>query len=716
MAKRALSHLALWTVGALSLLLLCARAACPELCDCPRAHHVLCANRGLRAVAEGSRNLTRLELQFNQIQRLHPKAFRKLVELEELYLGHNRISVLQPGTFRHLQNLRVLHVNDNQLRVLTGEEFGKLKRLVRLRLDKNTLELLSESVFQHFSSLMFLQLEFNQLRHIHHRMLQNLTKLHFLNLSHNKLMQLHEPSLFSRLRSLNTLLLSGNHITHIGARVFHNLRKLTKLSLSNNYILRLENHTLKGLARLRELALDNNKLTDIPAGALEPLTRLERLDLSNNRIVRMDSAVFSRLSRLAVLDLSNNRLRRISGHALASNPALFRLELSGNQWSCDCHMERLKAWMAEMRTRGKLVSALVRCQYPPTLEGKYLEHVSDTELLADWSGSGNCPAETRGSEAQEAEERLKRGRNSVEDMATQKNPMTELRPALSDTESARSSSALVETPATKTFSIGTWKPNDAGTRAGSAPDLKHHAAVSVVVSDACQLNRYITNVSAYSVTFDSITVSWSTPADTCTAPGQTLMFRILFDRFGQPDRFPRYVYTEGSARTVMLRELRPDSTYITCVESVVGGALCHMAPRDHCTGFVTTSPPSAQSDIKLQHVTAAMLATNALLILLVGGVWLGRVIRRRIKSRKSAAHTHVRHMYSTRRPFRAAMATTCVSSEFSGYQSGPRAEDGDLIQFPVERFFDGREEDFSLLVGVWYQLLMDRYAESVIEE
>lgn len=108
MAKRALSHLALWKAGALSLLLLCARAACPELCECPRAQHVLCANRGLRAVPESSRpvrvlglagnlignvsalalarygHLTRLDLQFNQIRRVHPKAFETLLELEEL--------------------------------------------------------------------------------------------------------------------------------------------------------------------------------------------------------------------------------------------------------------------------------------------------------------------------------------------------------------------------------------------------------------------------------------------------------------------------------------------------------------------------------------------------------------------------------------------------------------------------------------------------------
>ncbi|XP_053469195.1 TLR4 interactor with leucine rich repeats [Ictalurus furcatus] len=728
MAKRALSHLALWKAGALSLLLLCARAACPELCECPRAQHVLCANRGLRAVPESSRpvrvlglagnfignvsalalarygHLTRLDLQFNQIRRVHPKAFETLLELEELYLGHNLISTLHPGTLGPLQKLTVLFSNDNDLRELTGDTFGKLGSLVRLRLDKNAIELLSESVFQHVSSLMFLHLESNQLRHIHHRAFYSLTKLQFLNLSDNKQTQLRHRTLFSQLRSLLTLLLSRNQITHIGSHVFQNLKKLTKLSLSTNNILRLENDTLKGLVRLQELAIDGNKLTEIQAGVLEPLTRVERIDLSDNRIAHIDPAAFARLARLRVLDLSNNRLRRISGGAFASNAALFQLELSGNQWKCDCQMEKLKDWMAETRARGKLLTALVRCDRPPALEGKYLEHVNGTELL---NGSGYCRADDEEDmmEAQEppgvTEDMLKRGgdketardaQGSHKNLTVKRKMEVKLRPAPSASAKVSSSSALLGTLTTKTFpsteeNISTWELSDAPQN-----HVEHHAAVRVAVTDACQFNRrYIVNVGVHNVSFDSSTVSWSTPADAHTAQAHALMFRILFDRFGHSVRFPRYVYTDGSARAVTLRELRPDSTYITCVESVVGGALCQVAPRDHCAGFVTTSPESV---VELQHVTAAVLAVNALLILSVGGVWLWRVLRRRIKTRKSSAHTHVRHMYSTRRPFRSAMAATCVSSEFSGYQSGrPLAEEGDLIQFPVDRFYDSRDDN-----------------------
>lgn len=708
MAKRALPHLALLATSALSLLLLCARAACPELCECPRAQHVLCANRGLRAVPSSSQSvrvlglagnfignvsaqalarygqLIRLELQFNQIQRVHPKAFEKLVDLEELYLGHNQISMLHPGTFGPLQRLAVLYGNDNDIRELTGETFGKLETLVRLRLDKNAIELLNEPVFKHLSSLMFLHLESNQLRHIHRKAFSSLTKLQFLNLSDNKQTQLRERSLFSQLRSLVTLLLSGNQITHIGNHMFQNLRKLTRMSLSNNNIARLENETLKGLACLRELELDGNELTEIQAGVLEPLTRIERLDLSDNRITCVDPAAFTRLARLRVLDLSNNQLRRISGAAFAANSALFQLDLSGNEWRCDCRMETLKEWMAEAHAHGKLLTALVRCHHPPSLEGKYLDRVNHTELLVGWNGSEQCRPDDH-AEAMEA-----RGAE------------------------ASSSSPLLGTLTIKTFplmeeNISTWELNDAlqspgsESRVDSAPQkrLEHHAARGVEVTDACQFNRrYITNVSVHKVTFDSSTVSWSTRADPHTAQGQALVFRILFDRFGLSVRFPRYVYAHSSARAVTLQELRPDSTYIACVESVVGGALCQVAPRDHCTGFVTTSP-SADSDVNLQQVTAALLAANVLLILLVGVVCLGRVVRRRIKARKSSEHSHVRHMYSSRRPFRSAMATTCVSSEFSGYQCGRAlAEEGDLIQFPVDRFYDSsctRRDDGSVI-------------------
>lgn len=165
----------------------------------------------------------------------------------------------------------------------------------------------------------------------------------------------------------------------------------------------------------------------------------------------------------------------------------------------------------------------------------------------------------------------------------------------------------------------------------------------------------------------------------------------MYDRFGSPDRFPRYVYTQGTARSVTLRELGSEVTYMICVEGVVGRSVCQVAPRDHCVGLVTLPAgvgPGWPLTSDLQLLTLATLAGNMALLLAIGGIWLGRRLRRRLQRRKSAVH--VRHMYSTRRPFRSALAT---STDFASYQSSRGARlaphgEGDLIEFPCDRFLD----------------------------
>ncbi|KAK1804778.1 hypothetical protein P4O66_003627 [Electrophorus voltai] len=468
--------------------------------------------------------------------------------------------------------------------------------------------------------------------------------------------------------------LDGNQIRHVGNHMFQNLKKLTKLSLSNNKIYRVDGGAFKGLSRLKELMIDSNELMEIPAGLLDPLERIEHLDLSDNQISSVDAAAF--------------------GHLI--------LDLNGNNWTCDCRMGKLKSWM--------------------------------TALLPGGNHSGFCgadyqtePLESRGAGLLETlvtkEEKPRTGEDhkavTVVD-AEDKPPLQRRRkwsrprlhaPPSNSGHSGKTSPLLDLVGALTTKAPPTLREKGVGDsvasprtgtlgRIESSGQVKHQEVRSEL--DSCQFNRnHIMNVSVDSITHGEARVRWSIVSDPKAAAGRTLLFRVLFDRFGRPVRFPRYVYTDGETRAVTLQELRPDSTYIACVESVVGGVLCQVAPRDHCAGFVTTVP-SPVGGVKLQHVTVVALVANAVLLLLVGGVWLGRLLRKRLQSRKSAGHVHVRHMYSTRRPFRSTMATTCVSSEFSGYQSGrPLAEEGDLIQFPGDRFFEGcltrRDNDLQLL-------------------
>ncbi|XP_071383905.1 TLR4 interactor with leucine rich repeats [Centroberyx affinis] len=795
---------------------------CPDRCDCQHPQHLLCTNRGLRTVPKTATrvpeevlvfslggnfignisafdftrysNLIRLNLQYNQIQTIHPKAFEKLSKLEELYLGHNLLPTIPTGTLQPLKKLTILYSNNNDIKKITPELFANLDSLVKLRLDGNAIELLQDSVFKSLTNLHYLHLESNQLQHIHRNAFSKLTNLRFLNLAHNKQSAVRNVFTFSQLKVLTTLLLSENEIQYIGNHVFQNLKKLSKLSLSNNKISRLDSGALKGLSSLREFLIDGNELEEIPAALLDPLERIEELDFSRNRISTVDSLAFTQLKHLRVLKLKNNFLTSLSGDIFALNNVLYDLDLHGNNWTCDCRLEELKRWMTSAHSQGKLLTVFVQCHHPATLRGKYLDNVNSSQLqpLGNWThlcGSQAGPEESRGGgvlekevedrgggegdatlqeetgqkggegqmqkeeEVEETEagdlnrtgegsregvmrrEGEKRKREGQEEVGIQgdqggpevaetspsverKKPKKESVSPRSRAKGRRRSNAILRTdpPAFSTLTTPgltgnhDGHPDDPNTglttaspvQSGEKFDLLRSGQEEAlpVITDPCVFNRhFITNVSVDQITSSTVTVHWTTREHHRYTPGpgpgiDEVHYRVLFDRFGTQDRFPRYVYAHGAARSVTLRELTSDVTYMVCVEGVVGGSVCQVAPRDHCAGLVTLPEGRSRGGgltSDLQLVTVATLAGNAVLLLVIGGVWLGRSLKRRLQKRKSAVH--VRHMYSTRRPFRPAMATAAVSTDFTCYQSSrpPRLgplEEGDLIEFPCDRFLD----------------------------
>ncbi|CAL8294470.1 unnamed protein product [Merluccius merluccius] len=707
-------------------------SACPDRCDCQHARHLSCANRGLRAVPraapgvptgehegeEGERggllvvslggnfivnvsasdfagygDLVRLNLQFNRIQSVHPRAFDALAELEELYLGHNLLATVPPETLRPLKKLTVLYANHNGIETLTAELFADLRSLVKLRLDGNAIGMLQDSVFASLVNLHYLHLEHNRLRHIHAHAFSQLAKLRFLNLAHNKQSSLRDVVLFSRLRALSTLLLSDNDIRHVGNSVFQHLERLSKLSLSNNRISRLDGGALRGLTGLRELLMDGNELEEIPAGLLDPLARVEELDFSGNRISRVDAPAFSRLRHLRVLRLRDNRLSSLSGDVFALNGVLYDLDLHGNNWTCDCRLEELKRWMATAHSRGKLLTVFIQCGQPATLKGKYLDYVNSSQLLSLGNRTHACedragPEESRGGEVLEREVGEGHGNQGEAGGWQGGGYRDDHRPV-----------ALTDTPAS--FDL---------LRAGQEDEPLP------LIADPCVFNRhFITNVSVDQITSSTVRVHWTARAHHRYSAygdgggggrgggggggGAEVHYRVLYDRFGTPDRFPRYVYAPGAARSVTLRELSADVTYMACVEGVVGGAPGGAAAAGRDRGGGGGGGWGLGADLHL--ITVATLVGNGVLLLVFGGVWLGRSLRRRAQRRKSAVH--VRHMYTSRRPFRHDMGNNAASSssaagaassaDFTGYQCSrpPRLgplEEGDLIEFPCDRFLD----------------------------
>ncbi|XP_038626087.1 TLR4 interactor with leucine rich repeats [Tachyglossus aculeatus] len=783
---------AAWPVRPLLLLLLlvgCVRSLCPERCDCQHPQHLLCSNRGLRAVPTTGAlpspqavltyslggnfiaNLTasdfprlaqlrRLDLQFNQLRSLHPQAFERLSQLEELYLGNNLLRGLAPGTLRPLGRLRVLCLNGNALGRLSRGSFDGLGSLVKLRLDGNALAALPDSALAPLGNLLYLHLESNRLRSLGRHAFSRLGRLRFLNLSGNELQpSLRHPAAFAPLRALTTLVLSANGLRQLGGGAFRHLPRLAQLFLGGNRLAQLAPEAFLGLGALRELRLDGNRLSRLPPALLAPLRSLEVLDLSRNALSALHPAAFGPLARLRELSLRDNALSWLSGDTFAASPALHSLDLDGNVWTCDCRLRGLKRWMGAWHSQGRLLPVFVRCRNPPALSGKYLDYLDDLQLrngscpdassvvpspssssspprpTADPAGrvegTGASPSGGTGERPQPLQGAPPPGGTGERPQGARPPGGTREQPPRRGLSGAvpghnRSDSGPLgparrpppsepkekaEAPPPTARAAGGSAPPPAGFPSAGGAGPRSPPTAPPLVSDPCDFNKFILcNLTVEAVGPDTATVRWAVRDHRSPRPPGAARFRLLFDRFGQRPPFQRFVYLPERSAAATLRELRGDTPYLVCLEAVVGGRVCPVAPRDHCAGLLTPPEPPAAGivagAVDYRLLTVALLAVNALL----GGVALGafgwRWLRgRRRGRRKAAGPGPVRHVYSTRRPLRSA--GTGVSADFSGFQPHrPRPAavaaaacalgEADLIEFPCDRFGDsagGRRED-----------------------
>ncbi|XP_051021365.1 LOW QUALITY PROTEIN: leucine-rich repeat-containing protein 53-like [Acomys russatus] len=172
------------------------------------------------------------------------------------------------------------------------------------------------------ANLALLSLSRNSIYGIQEGSLHGLTKLRTLSLGNN-----HIPSsslsdhTFSKLRSLQVLVLSSNAFRTLRAAWFRNTKALNRLLLDGNQITNLTGSSFRGanLHRLRHLDLSNNFISFIE-NAFQPLPQLQEVDLSRNMLAYMPDA-FTPLKQLSLLSLE------------------------GNQWSCTCDLYPLARFL-----------------------------------------------------------------------------------------------------------------------------------------------------------------------------------------------------------------------------------------------------------------------------------------------------------------------------------------------------------------------------------
>nr|AAX77057.1 variable lymphocyte receptor [Lethenteron appendix] len=111
--------------------------ACPSQCSCDQTT-VQCHSRRLTSVPAGIPTTTHyLGLNSNQITKLEPGVFDRLVNLQQLWLEYNQLTSLPAEVFDKLTQLSILNIHTNQLKSIPRGAFDNLKSLTGIWLSDN---------------------------------------------------------------------------------------------------------------------------------------------------------------------------------------------------------------------------------------------------------------------------------------------------------------------------------------------------------------------------------------------------------------------------------------------------------------------------------------------------------------------------------------------------------------------------------------------------
>ncbi|XP_062416879.1 matrix-remodeling-associated protein 5 [Pungitius pungitius] len=209
---------ALHSVLVLMILPPVASVHCPRPCSCPQPSELHCTFRSLITIPTAvSRDVERMNLGFNSINKITDKSLAGLRKLELLMVHGNDIHSLPHGVFKDLTSLQMLKMSYNKLKEINRNTLQGLWALARLHLDHNRLEFIHPDAFQGLTSLRLLQLEGNQLQQLHPATFTTFTLMghfHFSTLRHlylsdNRLTSL-PSALVATMQQLENLYLHGN--------------------------------------------------------------------------------------------------------------------------------------------------------------------------------------------------------------------------------------------------------------------------------------------------------------------------------------------------------------------------------------------------------------------------------------------------------------------------------------------------------------------------
>ncbi|XP_072932806.1 toll-like receptor Tollo [Epargyreus clarus] len=279
----------------------------------------------------GLLSLQVLNISSNFMNTIPPELFADTKLLKQINLSNNTITVLPPGLFGGLEQLQILDLSRNDLtsQWINKGTFVGLLRMVILNLSYNRLSKIDRYIFQDLYSLQKLNLEHNEITSIEEHAFVELRNLHSLTLSNNKLLHIH-THLFNDLHVLHELFIDNNKIKHIDDTAFDNMTTIEDLSLNDNFLSSIPS-SIRKLRSLRSLDIGNNNITHLNRENFRGLTELFGLRLVDNKVTYLNDDTFEHLLQLQVLNLASNNIKHVAPGCFRKNINLKLLRMDGNE-------------------------------------------------------------------------------------------------------------------------------------------------------------------------------------------------------------------------------------------------------------------------------------------------------------------------------------------------------------------------------------------------
>ncbi|XP_050719955.1 leucine-rich repeat-containing G-protein coupled receptor 5-like isoform X3 [Eriocheir sinensis] len=269
-------------------------------------------------------SVIKLDLSFNNLTELLPRALTPFPALQTLILSSNRIQRIAPGAFHSLK-IEVLHLDDNSLSSL--EEVDLPSGLRELSLEKNSLATLPPSLTS-LNGLQTLNIASNRLSALKDGDLRGLHNLLILSLHHNNISTV-EDKAFIRMKNLEILNLEQNRLSKMPPVVPH-CPKLRQLLLGHNRLSYVSEKALAGLKRLQEVTLQFNPIRTVHHRAFSNLTALTKLILKESKELQ-EFPDLNGTHSLEDLRIDRSSLTAVPEDLCTTTPLLRSLNLQRNR-------------------------------------------------------------------------------------------------------------------------------------------------------------------------------------------------------------------------------------------------------------------------------------------------------------------------------------------------------------------------------------------------